>query len=189
MSWVDRSWDINLDDIDEEKYFKFIGEEWLWYELSSEEVNWIETMGKRRDKFGKTKTKVDYSKGDSAPLHISGVAGEYVIAKLTGLRINQIELTNKAASDLGEDIEVKSTRYGKNWAMYVNEKQMIRGRRYICTMTYLYPKYVCALGWAYGRQFPLQPDALPWRESERAFRLGYHSLNPIHTLEIGRASL
>lgn len=181
MSFLESSFDLELDDNDDAKYWRFVGEDWTWFHLNDEQVKWAEKAGKTRDRFGKTRTKVDFSKGDSLPLHISGVAAEMVASYLTGQKINQIELKSKNMPDLGQDIEIKSTRYAKNWRMYINESQLIPTRRYIFAMTYLYPKYIALLGWVYGRQMPQQLHEFPWRDKERAYMIDYRSLNSMST--------
>jgi hypothetical protein len=184
VSWLESSWDIQLDDNDDAKYWRFVGEDWLWAELSDEHVKWIEKVGKARDKHSKANTKIHYSKGDSQPLNISGVATELIASYFTKEKINQIsELRSKTAADLGSDIEVKSTRYSKNWRMYVNESQLMPNRRYIFGMTFLYPKYVALLGWCYGRQFPSRLHEFAWRDKERAYMIDYQALNNMNTWE------
>lgn len=183
MSFLHSSWDLQLEDKDDQKYFRFVGEEWVWFKLNADQQKWIEAAGKRRSSFGKSKTKSNYSKGDSSPLDISGMAAELVSHYFTGEPLNQIELKSKTIADLGRDIEIKSTRYAKNWTMYVNESQLIDSRRYIFAMTFLYPKYVALLGWCYGRQFPRELHAFPWREKERAYRISHHALSPMSTFE------
>lgn len=182
MSFIS-SWDLELDDKDDEKYWRFVGEEWVWFELNQAQVAWIELSGRTRDRFGKTRTRVHYSKGDSLPLNISGIGTELVVSYFTGEKINQIELTAKHLADVGKDIEVKSTRYAKSWAMYVNESQLREDRRYVFGMTYLYPKYIALLGWCYGRQFPRELESFPWREKERAYRILHHALNGMNTFD------
>lgn len=177
-------WDIRTGSND--SWWWVIGMDWIWVELSDRDVGMIKSAAQSRDDSNR-RSKKNYAKGSSLVGHEHGYAAELSMAHISKLGINQeTVLVNRNRADLGNDIEVKSTQYAGSWRLYVNESTMKPQRRYVLCMTYLYPKYVAAIGWVFGSEIDRGPDALPWRKSEKAFWCPWtvlHDMNQIVSIE------
>jgi hypothetical protein len=113
-------------------------------------------MGKARNDNGKSLGWTSKTANESNDFHTIGMAGEYAVSLITGIKINQITSSSKSdlnKGDLGR-IEVKTRKEANErfWDLAVNADQLYNDRIYVLCLAHLYPEYVVAAGWTTGDQ-------------------------------------
>ncbi len=184
-------WDIRTGNSKEDAYWSVAGLDLAWVSLSTSANKMIEKTATARSR-SRSNSNNNFAKDNELEGNIHGFAAEKAISFLTNQTINQHEvLVSSSTPDVGE-YEVKATKYDRSWRLYVNESTMKPARKYILCMTYLYPKYIAAIGWAFGYQVNRGPEKLPWREREQAYWIPWGELTSIKdiiSMDIGEAEL
>ena len=175
------SYDVDFKDNQETKYLKFISDDWLWYPLRKEETDWCELIGKTRTESRKF-SKNNFANDKRAENDVHAVCGELLASRILKEPINQLTvLKDKNMPDVGV-FDVKTTTYDRDWRIYINESTIKRDRPYILATTFLYPKYIAAIGWIYGDLVTNGPVKLSFRNKEKAYWCSWHRLKPIQEI-------
>ena len=170
--------EVTIGDGFEDPYWRFTGQDWIWFSLSKEESDWIDKVGKLRNDSRKNSSN-NFAKGNSLIGNIHGVCGEYVVSQYLNEPINQISvLKDRNKADV-KNYAVKATKYDKNWRIYDNESTIKRDRIYILVMTAFYPKTIAIMGWCYGDEINNGPEQMGFREREKAYWTSWHTLKPM----------
>jgi hypothetical protein len=163
---------------DEDKYWRFIGQDWKWMKLSDEDFKWCESIGKRRNA-SRQGSRNNFAKDDAEKGHIHGVVGELAVHRYFDLPINQLTtLKNNSLPDVG-NFEVKTTKYKANWRIYCNESNRKLEREYILVLTCFYPNYVAIMGKIFGFDIKNGPDQMSFRSREKAYWASWHDLRNV----------
>jgi hypothetical protein len=158
--------DLTVGDGTEDKYWRFVGQDWIWINMDAQDQEWCEANGKKREDYGNSITKRNFAKAPGSNTHTMGLAGEMAASLFTGKPINQILLKNHALSDIGDDIESKTSTWRYKLYLTINKSQMKRDWRYILTLTKFYPKTLAIVGWCYGRDVTTEPKMPKFRNKE-----------------------
>lgn len=176
--------DINLTGTefeDEVKYWRFIGQDWIWLSLTDEDKAWCEMIAKKRHEANFSSKKRHWGKGDDANKlknDVYGVAGELALSRVINQPINQLTtLKNRDIPDVGQ-YEVKTTTWNKNGQIFVNESQLKRNYEYVAVLTKFFPKYVAVIGYIHGANITNGPKALDWRPDEKAYWFNWDQTTP-----------
>jgi hypothetical protein len=155
--------------------------------IMPDEVKSIESMGISRNKNGKALGWVSKTANNDYSWDTIGLAGEYAMSLITGMKINRITGSTKQELNTGDlgNIEVK-TRKDKipsRWDLAVNADQLHEDRIYVLCLAHLWPKYVIAAGWAYGSDIAKDHTTMKHGSTKHTF-LVYDrlKLNRIHDL-------
>lgn len=175
---------LTVGDGTEDKYWRFVGQDWIWISLDDQDVQWCESNGKRREDYGNSITKRNFAKAPGANTHTMGLAGEMAASFFTKQHINQILLKNQNLSDIGRDIESKTSTWRHKLYLTINKSQMIRDWRYVLTLTKFYPKTLAVVGWCYGRDVLSEPKMPKFRNQEMYYEKPWQELNTMDSFII-----
>jgi len=84
------SYDIQTENEDDDKYYSFVGHDWVWMTMSPEDEEWCRKIGAERRKFGQKNKMHNLAKNPGVDTEALGVAGELAIHRYTGQKINQL---------------------------------------------------------------------------------------------------
>jgi hypothetical protein len=182
--------DVCTDDPDDDKYWRFVGQDWIWLSVSREDLRKARQIQDQRTRFAKQHGFKTSQNGSLKDRDFHGALGEMALSYLLQAPINSEGIyQGQALADVG-GVEAKSTSYGSSWRLYINANQLKSDRPYVLCKTFLAEQgYLAILGWIYGFEVRAQKqiEVPRFRSQGEAYFVGWHSLRLMEQLVSERA--